>query len=140
VRAAPLDSKSWCILALAQSQELGITPGVIETIRACYAYGPREIGLINGRLMLALGAWDRLPQDIRTAAMIDVATALGNPMLAPWMAKRLAYAVTWIAPGQAPLAETLLDTYGGEFKVKYEEAVSAYRSAAGKRDVAGGGR
>ncbi len=135
-RASPLDARAWCVLALAQSKAIGITPAVVEQIRACYAFGAREIGIIDGRLMFVWSAWDQLPQDVRNAAMIDVAATLEDPALAPWMANRLAYAVATVAPSRAPLAETLLDTYGEQLKVRYEQAVSSYRRVAAARNAA----
>lgn len=133
--ASPLDARAWCVLALAQSKAIGITPGVIEQIRACYALGSREIGIIDGRMMFVWSAWDQLPQDVRNAAMIDVAASLENPMLAPWMANRLAYAVANVAPERARLAETLLATYGESLKGRYEKAVENYRRSAASKPV-----
>jgi hypothetical protein len=134
-RSSPLEAKAWCVLALAQSKATGITPAAIRQLRACYALGPREIGIIDGRLMFAWSMWDRLPQDVRNAAMIDVAASLEDPVLAPWMANRLAYAVAAVAPSRATLAETLLDTYGEQLKDKYAKVVESYRRQAATRSV-----
>jgi hypothetical protein len=132
-RKAPLDAKAWCVLALAHSKTAGLTPPAVDMLRTCYALGPREIGVVNGRLMLVLEFWDALPQDVRNAAMIDVAAALGEPGLGPWMVQRLAYAVAAVAPAREPLVVTLLDTYGENLKPRYEQAVSALRRQAMKR-------
>ncbi len=134
-RSSPLEAKAWCVLALAQSKATGITPAVIRQLRACYALGSREIGIIDGRLMFVWSMWDQLPQDVRNAAMIDVASSLEDPQLAPWMANRLAYAVANVAPSRAPLAETLLDTYGEQLKEKYAKAVDGYRRQAATRSA-----
>jgi hypothetical protein len=132
-RSSPLDARAWCVLALAHSKATGVTPAVIEQLRACYALGAREIGIIDGRLMLVWSAWDQLPQDVRNAAMIDVAAALEDPALAPWMAARLGYAVATVAPSRAQLAETLLDTYGEQQRATYAKAVDRYQRAAATR-------
>jgi hypothetical protein len=134
-RSSPLDARAWCVLALAQSKAIGVTPAVIEQLRACYTLGSREIGVIDGRLMFVWSAWDQLPQDVRNAAMIDVAASLENSALAPWMANRLAYAVATIAPSRAVLAETLLDTYGEQLKARYAQSLDAYRRAAAARSA-----
>lgn len=133
--SSPLDARAWCVLALAQSKAVGITIAVIGQLRACYAYGAREIGIIDGRLMFVWSAWEQLPQDVRNSAMIDVAATLAEPALAPWMANRLAYAVASVAPSRGPLAETLLDTYGEQLKGKYEKAVDSYRRAEAARNA-----
>jgi hypothetical protein len=132
-QSSPLDARAWCVLALAQSKAIGITPAVVEQLRACYALGGREIGLIDGRLMFVWSAWDQLPQDVRNDAMIDVAATLSDPVLAPWMANRLAYAVAAVAPSRSALAETLLGTYGEQLKVKYAQSLDGYRRAAAAR-------
>lgn len=134
-RSSPLESRAWCVLALAQSKATGITPAAIQQLRACYALGSREIGIIDGRLMFVWSMWDQLPQDVRNAAMIDVAASLEDPALAPWMANRLAYAVAAVAPSRATLAETLLDTYGEQLKDKYAKAVDSYRRQAASRSA-----
>jgi hypothetical protein len=134
-RSSPLDARAWCVLALAQSKATGMTPAVIDQLRACYALGSREIGIIDGRLMFVWSMWDQLPQDVRNAAMIDVAASLEDPTLAPWMANRLAYAVAAVAPSRAALAETLLDTYGEQLKDKYAKAVDSYRRNAATRSA-----
>jgi hypothetical protein len=112
-----------------------MTPAVIDQLRACYALGSREIGIIDGRLMFVWSMWDQLPQDVRNAAMIDVAASLEDPALAPWMANRLAYAVAAVAPSRAALAETLLDTYGEQLKDTYAKAVDSYRRNAATRSA-----
>jgi hypothetical protein len=134
-KSSPLDARAWCVLALAQSKAIGLTPAVIAQLRACYALGSREIGLIDGRLMFAWDVWDELPQDVRNEAMIDVAATLSDTVLAPWMADRLAYAVAVVDPSRRVLAETLLSTYGEQLRNKYQQSIDRYRRLAAARSA-----
>ncbi|MGQ0456075.1 MAG: hypothetical protein ACT4OU_03315 [Hyphomicrobium sp.] len=128
-KAAPMDARPWCIRALAEAQSSNATAQVIEQTRSCYRYGRRSVDVIEIRVLLILSLWDSAPQDLRNAALIDVAAALSDPELDDWMVAILASAVT-ISPARADLAENMIGQYANPLLARYAQLRDQMRSEA----------
>jgi hypothetical protein len=125
---APLSARAWCLMAYFEARNNGMTSHASSVLQACYEFGPREINVVEGRLMLALATWDQLPPSIQSAALLDIENGLLDAHFANWMAERLGRAVTTIVPQLASLIEEMLDHYGQRVKPTYARIVDHYRS------------
>ncbi|WP_156827209.1 hypothetical protein [Hyphomicrobium zavarzinii] len=134
--SSPSAAAAWCVLALSEVKAEVPTAGVFEErLRSCFVFGPREISVVEMRVHLALATWSKLPKDLKTAALIDVASALQERHTRDWMLDRLAYGVAVIAPAQEATVLSLLDPYGADLEQPFQKQVLSYRQAqAGRID------
>lgn len=133
-RASPMTADAWCLMALSEAKAPA-SPGTRfeALLRACYAFGPREISLVETRLHLALAVWEALPKDLKTVALVDIASALQDHRVRSWMLDRLAYGIAVIAPMRQDIALALVSPYGAEREQRFLKQILSYRKAHGAR-------
>lgn len=129
-RASPSTAPAWCVLALSEVKAEVSTADLFERrLRSCFVLGPREISVVETRLHLVLAMWSTLSKDLKTAALIDVASALQDRQVRHWMLDRLAYGVAVIAPAQEAAVLSLIGPYGAELEQRFQKQVLSYRHA-----------
>lgn len=127
-RASPSAASAWCVLALSEVRASVTTEGLFEKrFRSCFALGRREIALVETRVHLALATWTTIPKDLKTGALLDVASALQERHTRNWILDRLAYGVAVIAPAQEATALSLISPYGSDMEQRFQKQVLAYR-------------
>jgi len=130
----PSAAAAWCVLALSEVKTEVSTADLFERrLRACFASGPREMSVVEMRVHLALATWGKLPKELKTAALIDVASALQERHTRGWMLDRLAYGVAVIAPAQEATVLSLLGPYGADLELRFQKQVLSYRQAQARR-------
>jgi hypothetical protein len=71
LRCTPSDSLAWFALYLVTIREEGFGPTAIAKLEAAYRNAPHEAWLQMLRLPAVLGAWNGLPETLRSAALGD---------------------------------------------------------------------
>lgn len=133
-QAAPAAADPWCGLALAEAKTSEGSQRAIEgRLRRCFALGPREIRLLEPRIHLALALWEQLPRDVRTAAMLDIATGLKDADFGGWTLERLAYGVAIVAPARESVVLPLIEQYGAEREQQFKNLIASYRARYGNQ-------
>jgi hypothetical protein len=133
-RASPTAASAWCVLALSEVRASVTTEGLFQKrFRSCFVLGRREIALVETRVHLALAIWGNLPRDLKTSAMLDVASALQERHTRSWMLDRLAYGVAVVAPAQEATALSLISPYGIDTEQRFQKQVLAYRKIHAER-------
>lgn len=133
-RASPSAASAWCVLALSEVRASVTTEGLFEKrFRSCFALGRREISLVETRVHLALATWTTLPKDLKTAALLDVASALQERHTRNWMLDRLAYGVAVVAPAQEATALSLISPYGADMEQRFQKQVLSHRKIHAER-------
>jgi len=134
---SPARGEAWCALAGRGLSLRGFDARTARQLELCHRVAPREIGLVEGRMLLAMIAWPLLSPPLRSLALADIANALGDGGYANWMADRLAYASVAVAPERRDLAEAMARQYGERVYSGFAGArrryLAALENAGGKR-------